>query len=505
MTKVDIAQRHRGSLQGKLSGNQRLPAKVQLNVEAAVATRPAVQHLCWMLSNLLARQADEIAALQFAIPPGVRLATRLGPLVEQQDVDLVVALRGGVSRINPAVLGEGRNARSRVSIRIGPGALGDGDLVLATSAHGWAGYVGRQSTDIVGDEDNPIGSYIAACLTAAEVFKFVRGVRATDSTPAVSLWLDGTTFQISSAPSECVPLPAKIDLRPAVIVGAGAVGNSLLHLLYALPQARGSLTLIDKDEEGITDTNLNRCVLFGLDQVGLPKASIAAAAFAASAIAVEPVDGSWESWYAARDAATIDLVISAVDTNRARHAIQDALPRLILGGSTNEMRAQINAYDPLAGGPCLRCRNRPEASPTDKDLIDQLRQLPADERHARAAQIGVEPTDLELFLSDPIVHCGKVSGTTLKKFAESAVTEEWSVGFVSAFAGTLLAAEYVQLSIPSAQPALMDGFNTYPFQFWHPAKSAVNRLTWTPPEPGCVCQSSAFCDAMKAVWNTGHQ
>jgi len=48
-----------------------------------------------------------------------------------------------------------------------------------------------------------------------------------------------------------------------------------------------------------------------------------------------------------------EVVISAVDRNSARHAIQDALPRLILGASTNEMRAQVNLYDVI--GPHLIC------------------------------------------------------------------------------------------------------------------------------------------------------
>lgn len=52
------------------------------------------------------------------------------------------------------------------------------------------------------------------------------------------------------------------------------------------------------------------------------------------------------------------VLVSAVDTNAARHQLQDALPYIVLGASTHELRAEVDRYDmddPLSR--CLKCDN----------------------------------------------------------------------------------------------------------------------------------------------------
>ncbi|MFL5758976.1 MAG: ThiF family adenylyltransferase [Thermomicrobiales bacterium] len=497
---VDIAQRHRGTLGGRLSEQHGL-ARVTISLDAVTSGTTVGQHLAWMLVNLLARQTEEVGTIEFDIPTGVTPIRHLSPLMPSDCADLSDCLRSGIERVNPAVLSRSDRPRTRISIRIGPGPIGNGDLALVTTAIGWAGHVGSEITGELGSSDNPIGAYLAACLTAGEVFKFIRSSRPESTSSAQNVWLDALTLRVSSSPPESEgPRPAAIP-PSAVIVGAGAVANGLFQVLYALPQVTTSLILLDHDKEGITDSNLNRCVLFGLNQLGTLKASTAAHAFTGRSIIVQPVTASFDDWYAFQGTPRLDLVISAVDRNRSRHAIQDALPRLVLGASTNEMRAQVNLYDVLAGGPCLRCRNRPEAVLPDASVIEGLRHLESSERAKKAAAHGVEPAALDTYLIDPVTHCGTISGTTLQRFADVAEDAEWSVGFVSTLAGVLLAAEYLKRGVTEAEAMLTEMHNTFRFQFWRPERREINRITTTPSESGCLCQSPLFRSAMASVWS----
>jgi hypothetical protein len=356
-----------------------------------------------MLLNLLARQSHEIREVELLVPSGVVVETRLSPLIPA-GLNFDESLRAGVEQINPGLLIPKGGNRSLISVRVGPGELQDADLALSVSATGWCGYVGQVPADCIGEDTNPIGAYVGACLGAGEVFKYARSLRPGVGNFARRLWLDAFGMRILDDPTQGPPLPNELRAPDTALVGVGAVGNGFLHVLYPLENLRVDLTLIDNDPEGVDITNLNRAVLFGLRHVASPqaKASAASEAMGVDRLTVaHPVDGSWQAWRRQNPERRLDLVISAVDKNSARHAIQDALPRLIIGAATNGMRAQVNLYDVGNGGPCLRCRNKPEAEVPDHVVIERLRELDPAERKEEAHRVGVNPYDLDTFLSDP--------------------------------------------------------------------------------------------------------
>lgn len=485
-----LAHRHRGNLGNRLS-LKRVPAHVTVCVSKDVAAEPSIQHLVWMLLNLLVRQADEIAALELLIPPGIPLACRLGPLVPS-GVDLVMALRQGVARIHPDVLATPLSPCSSVAIRVGPGPLGDADMALATTADGWAGYVGQIATDVVGRDANPIGAYLAACLCAGEAFKYIRAMEPTAGTFAGCLWVDGFTLHLSESPPTFHAFPTGLFLPATIVAGVGAVGNAFLHTLYAIRGLEGSITLIDHDPEGIDVTNLNRYTLFGPSHIGQAKATAAAALWEKDPLVMYPVNESWQAWRSAHPQDRLPLVISAVDNNPARHAIQDALPQLVLGASTDDMRAQVNLYDPAHGGLCLRCRNPLDAGISDAEVIERLRRLSPKARATAAEDVGIAPTTLDTFLSDPLTHCGMVSGEALQRFHGGAGATQWAVGFASALAGIALAAVYLRYGIDPTAPVLDVQSNTFRFQFWRPDNMLINKVMSTPSEQTCLCRSPIF-------------
>lgn len=498
--KPDVSNRHRGDLSGRL-GNDRVPAKVTIEVDRGVALTAIGQHLTWMLLNLLARQSDEVWEIDLVVPEGVKPSARLSPLVPS-GTDLEEILRVGVEEVHSGLLEPKSGSRSRVFVRVGPGPLAeDADFALAVSATGWAGYVGQVPAEVIGEGDNPVGAYVGACLAASEIFKYVRSMRDEAGAFVRRIWLDAFEMEVADEPTPGPSLPSDLRLPTATVAGVGAVANAFLHVLYPLEGAQIDLTLIDNDPEGVTDTNLNRCVLFGLRHAATfhPKASTAAGLIENGALAAHPVDDSWQTWRGEHPDHPLDLVFSAVDKNSARHAVQDALPGLILGASTNDMRAQINLYDVLGDGPCLRCRNRPEARVSDDEVIARLKGLPPAEREHEARRVGIDPGILETFLSDPLRNCGLVGGATLQKFSGGSDEVEWAVGFVSVLAGVLLAAEYLKLGLSAARPALTATNNTFRFQFWRPDKAKVNVVVGTPPDPNCLCQKTIFRRALRTA------
>lgn len=495
----ELSNRHRGDLGGRLLGG-RAPACVVVRIGRAAASTPAGQHLAWMLLNLLARQEDEIKEIKIEVPGGVAPAVRLSPLV-LPGFDLKGSLERGVAEVNLGALVPKGDCRTRVFVLVGPGELENADFSVAVSAAGWSGYVGQVPAKAIGEEANPIGPYLAACLGAGEVFKHIRAIRPDAGDFVERMWLDAHELRVSDDPASGPRLPSSLNPPAAALAGVGAVGSAFLHALYPIEGLNADLTLIDNDPEGIDTTNLNRYVIFGrVHAEGRHlKASTAAELMKGSGAGAHPVDDSWQAWRAQDPGCPLGLVISAVDRNKARHAIQDALPSLILGASTNEMRAQVNLYDVLGGGPCLRCRNRPEEEVPDQAIIDRLRGLGPEEREAAARRVGVDPANLEAFLDDPHRNCGLIGGATLQKFSGGSDEVEWAVGFVSVLAGVLLAAEYIKLGLKTRYRALDASRNTFRFQFWRPDKASANKVVNTPPEAGCLCGKKTFRRALESL------
>ena len=396
----EISNRHRGDLGGRLS-DLRVPGKVVIAASPEVAASPAAQHLIWMLVNLLSRQTVEIHEIELEIAENIKPAGRLSPLVPSTD-DLLSELHAGIQQINPGALVTKDGLKSTIFIRVGPGPLRSADFAIAVSSNGWSGGISREPVTVLGRSSNPIGPYIAASLCTGEVFKFVRGMRPDAGEFVQQLWLDAGTLAISTDAPAFVEFPARFELKPTILAGVGAVANAFLHGLYAAGPVRGQLVMLDNDEEGVTHTNLNRYVLFGLSQISQLKASAASGLLSESGIETIPIDESWQEWMSRRRELGDEVVISAVDRNSARHAIQDALPCLILGASTNEMRAQVNLYDVIAETACLKCRNPIESQLSDETIIADLRALRPAELARRAKALKVDHDTLREFLNDPL-------------------------------------------------------------------------------------------------------
>jgi molybdopterin/thiamine biosynthesis adenylyltransferase len=381
------------------------------------------------------------------------------------------------------------------------------------AAGDWVAHVGRvpvASCDPYATM--PFGAHAAAALAVGEIFRLLRArgeVSAGPDRMTLSVW------SCSLLDPATVDGPTGVAIEPILdkgvpqftLVGVGAVGSAFLLTLWASGLAVFAGKLVDGD--AVSRTNLNRYPLFGLKDVGTPKASGAAALLHRSgrtgrtAFMLSGEDVWWAD-HARASGARISLLVSAVDTNAARHQLQDGLPRIVLGASTRELRAEVDRYDLAASNSrCLKCHNPVEVGETDAVLRARLLTMNNDELISDAEERGVDPEALQRYVNELRsggTGCAILAGPSLEKLRRTPGEGAFAVSFVSALAGTMLAAQLAREGTEDG-PALRDEASRAHFQLWRPAAS-VNGIRHTEPEATCWCSEPSARAAHSDYWRT---
>jgi hypothetical protein len=496
-----VSDRHTGDLDGRLT-----PLSFARAVTVAVVVAPesaaltATQHTAWMTVNLLARCEGVIAAVRIACPDGVALTDQVVPGASPgaRLVDALLIGGRGVGAVPVAAAEAGEQAD--ITLVIGSGASpaaassrsSGRERVRYVCGDGWWGGVDDAPMTIAGASPLPFGPYIGACLAVGETFLTARLPHHVTKPSGRYGW-DAWSQQATTAPDTTAPdVESDLDLTGTVLAGVGAVGTAWVHTIWAVPGLRGTVELVDDDREGVATTNLNRCPLFGADSLGQPKAKEAARICADGTIAWKPRRGRFQD-----SPGHPTLLISAVDTNRAREALQQQYVPRILSASTSDVRAEVLRIGPPGIGACLRCYNPPEALIADDDLRQRALAAGSAALDALAAEVGVERTDVERELNRS--RCSEVGDRLLTVLRRDHPLAEprFAVGFTSALAGTLLAAETVKVLMNAPMMPRDPQCNNVTFQFLKP-QSTVNEARRLHAEPGCPACSST--NAATAVW-----
>jgi hypothetical protein len=304
------------------------------------------------------------------------------------------------------------------------------------------------------DEDGPISvaAWLASALGCAEAFKHIgqlkegRG-RAIEAF-SVNLWTltgsDGfAELDTSDGPAEPPQLPAHY------VVGAGAVSEAYLAVL-ATSDVVTELALLDDDVLG--DTNLNRHILAAWADLGQPKALLARDRLTGHRMRIFSVNARWQNYLAtppierparpealkaAESSGRYEMIVSAVDRNDSRIAIAEALPQVVLGGSTNGLAVEVGRYRTDSGWQCLACASRPELHLSIEQAAKELAGKTPAELAALAQERGLDLAALTGYLQRP--ECGTLGEREMQRFA-AFNRPDWSVSFVSVASGALLAA-----------------------------------------------------------------
>jgi hypothetical protein len=322
---------------------------------------------------------------------------------------------------------------------------------------GWRAWVGDPRCgpmSVWPTSSNPLGPFLAAALAAGEIFKHSRGIRRGKflSEAGYSLWSVASSSNWEALKDG--PRITDSSLPPVHLVGLGAVGNALAYTIANLGLSDIYLVLVDDD--CYDDTNLNRCLVAGWEDLGLPKVHPVSRALKAVGIAAFPFVGTIKSYMASGrsglrtdvakqvDDLNFGIVLSCVDKGASRQDVQGLRPSLLLGGSTLDLKARANRYTGQPGAACLACFN-----PVERDgeririLEHRLRMMQPDERGRFLRNNGLNVEAVEEYLAS--AKCGALGEAALRDFATHP-PPEFSAGFVSLAAGLLLAAALLRSS-----------------------------------------------------------
>lgn len=493
-----IAVRHSGDLRGQLKTGDAVAARdVIISISARSARTHAGQALAVHLANLLGRLAGVVSSVGVEVDD-IPLLEGVDPRAQRGE-----QLREAVERAAGIAIPAMRNSRMSVPkplvIRVGIGVPAD----VYVAASSWIAFVGREEGPECRDgRRHGAAPHAAAALAAGEVFRILRANGGRSAGPAHFVFDVWNWWQIDAQQESAMDAhDADIRMPPICLVGVGAVGCAFLLTMWYLP-IQAMITAIDKDDVSIT--NLNRYVLFGLLDRGKKKVSVAEAILSGHGITIAPVEAWWSEYLRSRADDRIPLLVSAVDTNVIRHQLQDALPRLILGGSTHGLRAEVARYDIAEeSSRCLKCFNEPETTEEDAVLQRRLLGMSEDELRQEAEDRGVEAERLLAYVADLRAGgtgCAFVAGPELEKLRRRDGEGGFAVSFVSSMCGTLLAVQAIREAI--AAPLLADNADRGVFQFWKPAANS-NATFRSPRDLGCWCGNPMVRQTFRARWPLG--
>lgn len=445
MTDLALGDRHSRPLDGL--GNEAEMITVLLRA-GSVTGKVNRQHMLVCLTNLTARLHGVVRAIQVDVEGDISVVrpNGAGPIDAMEGLENLATWANG-GRI--PVLPEDGTADIVVDLT-GKGASG-ADLYCWGA--GWKAWIGREPHRFErgSDRRESIGPYLAACLVAGELFKRANGLRkgrfADDD--AYSLW-DGSAGRWDDLDDG--PNLVGSHLPPLYLIGAGAVGQGFIQILGASELADTFVVSVDHDHHDKEGTNLNRCFLAGIADIGQLKTHAVARYRTLSGLGGMEHAGTLRDYIKgarpglhpqlaeAEANDEYDLVVSAVDIDTSRQDIQGLHPRIVIGGSTDSLRAQSVTYGLVQGAECLGCWNVPNdnlARAAEREAA--LRAMSeADRRRELAGH--VDDLDAAMaFLASKQPKCGQMGERDVKSFV-GRIPPEFSVSFVSMTAAILTAA-----------------------------------------------------------------
>ena len=221
------------------------------------------------------------------------------------------------------------------------------------NSNGWLARVSSGMVDLARDctQTNPVSSLAAASLGVAEVFK--RLIRLKESRGRL---LDGTTFSLESYrcgdDTPGTPLPEELH-ADLLLVGAGAIGNGIAHLLARLP-IDGRAWVVDAQR--YQPENLGTCLLIGPSDIDTPKAEFAA----------QVLDGRLKASGFHEEIAEFRrrlgreipypvIILNGLDNPEARREIQYTWPDMIIDGAIGDFPCQVSRHSWSDDSACLAC------------------------------------------------------------------------------------------------------------------------------------------------------
>jgi molybdopterin/thiamine biosynthesis adenylyltransferase len=236
---------------------------------------------------------------------------------------------------------------------------------------------------------NPIAALAAACLGVTDVFKRLLGVIVVRGPLFDGLSFSLLTYQAGKT-DPGPPLPEKLPLD-LLIVGVGAIGNGVVHLLNMLP-VKGRAWVLDR--QTFQPENLGTCLLIGPEDLEKQKAHFAET-FLSPRLQVRGFSEDLSSFRKrlGTEVPHPALVLNGLDNIDARHEVQGMWPDLIIDGAIGDFGCQVSRHSWVEDTACLMCLFPRETGEPAEQVASRVTGL----RPERAAQM------LELVTEEDVV------------------------------------------------------------------------------------------------------
>ncbi|MDE0231635.1 MAG: E2 ligase fold family C protein [bacterium] len=347
----------------------------------------------------------------------VRLAARLYPTITFATIPVGNRLADEMSQlarsINPRIE-VSKNGTADVVLAIGLNAPQVEASTVYAGCDNWVARVGTKRPYSTSDFGNPFGAGFAACLAAANLFRFL-------FIPDGAASLDADT----SFPSEINSFPslARVTLTdPLVLVGAGAVGNCVAWALARTP-VLGQLWLVDP--EVVELSNLQRYVLCNRSDEHGSKVEIVGRFFQGGMETLH-YQGTWASFLGAHGYKW-ERVLVALDSARDRRAVQASLPRWVANAWTQLGDLGVSSHSFLGSDACLACLYLPtQKSKSQDQIVAEGLRIPQFQNQVRVLLGSGQKTGKEI--CDAVAGAWGVSAEALGTYAERPIRDLWVEG-----------------------------------------------------------------------------
>jgi hypothetical protein len=408
---------------------------------------------------------------------------------------------------------------------------------VSVAARGWNVYVDGVAEDVK-EEAAPSAALLAAVLGVGELFRIVfaeeLGARGrTGPRP-------GAFNLVTLAdPTYGLPLGADVEVGEFRLVGAGAIGQAAAHTLV-LAGARGRMVAVDPEKVALS--NLQRYVLTRDTDVGTVKVELLRERLAKTGIEVVPTVSEWEADLIEEQRPTL----VALDSPEARIGAQASLPGPIYNAWTQPADVGWSRHERFGDEPCLACLYWPdhEAPSRHEQIAAAFRQHPlrvlAYLVH-RGIPVGAPlppggipevpgleaPADAARWLETPLVEdiaaAAEIDVGELAAWRQRLLAEVYQDGICggallhlnvgeaprevlvplahqSAFAGVMLATEFLVAQVPELQAA-----RTAAVEGRFDVLSGLPQVLSRPRAltPSCLCRDAVFRDVYRAKAEDG--
>ena len=317
---------------------------------------------------------------------------------------------------------------------------------------------------------------------------------------------DPLTVEFRQLGVNLADLKHPIDIGRTYLAGAGAIGNGFLWAARHL-QLRGQLDVVDDDD--VSSGNLNRQIWFDKTDITLPKTErlVAHAQPHFPHLTLKPRTSRLQGLPERSDGGSwLRRLIVAVDSRRARRALQNEFPHEVFDASTTDIREVVlhHQVQPTQNA-CMSCIYEPDAeeSTREQHIADHLGVTLEDVRSERvspaaAATIAERYPQLaqrELVgIAYDTLFKNLCAEGELKTLEGKRVIAPFA--FVSVLAGTMLALELVRRL---SAGAISHDDNYWRISPWHPP--LARRRILRPRQPGCLfCADPLLSKANRSLW-----